>query len=169
MPATYEKIATTTLGTASSTITFSSIAASWTDIRLVIVSVHDSSSTQPLELRFNSDSGSNYSTTDLYGNGGNAGSYRYTNATKMTLQDGQTDTDKHIFSTIDIFSYAGSTYKTVLAAESSDTNGGGFVTRIVGLWRSTSAITSITLGAPLAGPQKFGVGTTATLYGILKA
>jgi hypothetical protein len=85
MATTYEKIATTTLGSASSTITFNSIAASWTDLRIVLVSVNDASSTQPVEMRFNSDSGTNYSTTNLYGNGGNAGSYRYTNANKMNF------------------------------------------------------------------------------------
>jgi hypothetical protein len=169
MATTYDKIATTTLGTASSTIEFGSISSGYTDLRIVLVSVNDASSTQPVEMRFNSDSSTNYSTTHLYGNGGNAGSYRYTNANKMTIQDGQPNSTSPIMSTIDIFSYAGNTFKTVLITESSDTNGGGFVGRIVGLWRSTSAITTITLGAPLAGPQKFGVGSIATLYGILKA
>jgi hypothetical protein len=37
MPATYEPIATTTLGTAAAFITFSSIPATYTDLRLVIV------------------------------------------------------------------------------------------------------------------------------------
>jgi hypothetical protein len=169
MPVTYDRIATTTLGSASSTIEFSSIGSSYTDLRIVLFQVYDSSNTQPLEVRFNSDSGSNYSTTDLYGNGTSAGSYRYTNATKLTLGDNTPSANLPIFNTIDIFSYAGSTYKTLLSTESSDDTNAGVVNRVVGVWRSTSAITTITLGAPLAGPQKFGVGTTATLYGILKA
>ena len=70
--------------------------------------------------------------------------------------------------TIDIFSYAGSTYKTLLTTSSTDKNTTGGIGRIISLWRSTSAITSITITDGGAG---FGwaVGTTATIYGILKA
>jgi hypothetical protein len=49
----------------------------------------------------------------------------------------------------------------------TDNNGSGGVTRSVGLWRSTSAITSISLF--IDGTTTFSTGTTATLYGILKA
>jgi hypothetical protein len=70
--------------------------------------------------------------------------------------------------TIDLFSYAGSTNKTILTTTSTDKNGSGGVGRIVSLWRSTSAITGITITDGGAG---FGwaSGTTATLYGILRA
>jgi len=66
---------------------------------------------------------------------------------------------------IDIFNYSGNTNKTVLWAESSDKNGSGAVSRNVGLWRNTSAITTIQLSD--SSSRNFGVGTTATLYGIL--
>jgi hypothetical protein len=68
--------------------------------------------------------------------------------------------------TYDIFSYAGSTFKTLLMTTSGDQNGSGWVERIVGLYRSTSAITSISIDA---SASTFAVGSTATLYGILKA
>ena len=45
-------------------------------------------------------------------------------------------------------------------------NGGGTVERSVGLWRNTAAITSITI---LLDSGNYAAGTTATLYGILKA
>ena len=41
MPATYEPIATTTLGSAATNITFSSIPATYTDLRLVLVARSD--------------------------------------------------------------------------------------------------------------------------------
>jgi hypothetical protein len=41
MAATYEPIATQTLGSAATSITFSSIAADWTDLRLVLPNVLD--------------------------------------------------------------------------------------------------------------------------------
>jgi hypothetical protein len=71
--------------------------------------------------------------------------------------------------TMDILSYRGSTFKTSLNTATNDKNGSGIVLRNVGLWRSTSAITSITLLDTYGGGGQFDVGTTATLYGILRA
>jgi hypothetical protein len=45
MATTYEKIATTTLGTAAATFTFSSIPATYTDLRLVVVMQVDTGNT----------------------------------------------------------------------------------------------------------------------------
>jgi hypothetical protein len=163
--ATYEPIATTTLGSANSTITFSSIAASWTDLRLVLV--FTPSSGQDCILRFNSDSASNYSQTTLYGNGTTAGSGRQTAQTSIDLtgtSGGPSTTIPQMF-TYDIFSYAGSTTnKTLLGVVTMDQNGSGNTNNVVGLWRSTAAITRIDL--TLLSSANFNTGTTATLYGI---
>jgi hypothetical protein len=48
-----------------------------------------------------------------------------------------------------------------------DKNGSGAVWQIVGLWRSTSAITSINFFSSTG--NNFAIGTTATLYGIKNA
>jgi hypothetical protein len=69
--------------------------------------------------------------------------------------------------TVDIFSYAGSTNKTALVTSQSDQNGSGAVERSCGLWRNTAAITRIDIFPNSA--NNFATGTTATLYGILKA
>ena len=163
MPATYEKIASTTLGSTGD-ITFNSIAASWTDLRIVLVGKTNGGFTHPA-IRFNSDSGSNYSNTRIYGDGSSATSSRSTSQSRI---NGTTDIGSNpaLFAW-DIFSYAGGTYKTVLLNSNSDQNGSGTVERLVGLWSSTSAITSISV-FDLYGTG-FGSGTTATLYGILKA
>ena len=167
MPATFEPIATTTLGSAAASITFSSISSAYTDLRLVIVATMDSGGTMPT-LQFNNDTAANYSTTSLYGTGASAGSCRTTNYNYFELGGESTggSTTIPMLLTIDIFSYAGSTNKTILGSESNDLNGSGEVTRRVGLWRSTSAITSIKIPTS-SGNLK--AGTTATLYGILKA
>ena len=164
--ATYEPIATTTLGSASATITFSSIPATYTDLRLVIIPLANSSP-DDFYLRFNSDSATNYSITTLYGSGSAAASNRATNATGILMTRGtQTQLSTPTLRTADIFSYAGSTYKTVLTTESSDLNGSGTTVVNVGLWRSTSAITTITLNRV---GDSFAAGTTATIYGIKAA
>jgi len=169
MPAgpTYEKIATTTLGSASTPITFNSITSAYTDLRLVVVVTSTSSATN-VQVQFNSDTGTNYSSTYLNGNGTAAASGRNTSATNIQFTDvTATSTTVPQMYTLDIFSYAGSTFKTALGTSSQDYNGSGSSASIVGLWRSTSAINSITIKT--SGAPTFSTGTTATLYGILKA
>ena len=161
MPATYEPIATTTLGSAASTITFSSITSSYTDLRLVLVCRTTTANNAPL-IRFNSDTGSNYSGTFIYGDGATATSSRSTSAT--FISPGDVRSDQWVFIATDIFSYAGSTNKTVLTENSGDRNGSGLVYRFCSLWRNTAAINAISITAPSS--DTFITGTTATLYGI---
>jgi hypothetical protein len=167
MPATYEPIATTTLSSAASSITFSSIASSWTDLRIVWNFQAVSASNYPY-LQLNGDTSANYSYTTLYGTGTAAGSQRSSsNNGAYLVSYAAASTSQWQIEEIDIFSYAGSTYKTILNGYSGDTNGGGFVSKGVNLWRSTSAITSVTLKFDAGG--NMAAGTTATLYGIKNA
>lgn len=167
MPATFEPIATTTLGSAAATITFSSIPNTYTDLRLVVVATASSGTNNAVfNLRFNSDTGSNYSSTYLHGDGSSAVSTRLTNETYIPMTQstgfGLTTANPSILEA-DIFSYAGSTNKSVLYTQSNDKNGSGSVAKGVGLWRSTSAITSVSI---YTYNFQYAAGTTATLYGI---
>jgi hypothetical protein len=163
---TYTPIATTTLGSTTTAVTFSSLG-SYTDLRLVTV-VKNTSGDWDLTYRFNSDSGSNYSRTVLTGNGTTANSYRESNATYLRPDvDAYVNSSTWQFVTTDFMNYSNSTtYKTSL----SRVNGGATpaVEATVGLWRSTSAITSITVELQ-AGSGTFQVGSTFTLYGIASA
>jgi hypothetical protein len=162
MPTSTEvAIATTTLSSAASTITFSSIPGTYTDLRLVLTG-YTSPAADPV-VRFNSDSGSNYSQTIIKGNGSTALSTRYTNRTgiEYSYSDVGPYTQPSL-TLIDIFSYTGSTNKTALFDLSADANGSQGLTRTVGLWRNTSAITRIDIVS-----ATWVAGTTATLYGIL--
>jgi hypothetical protein len=166
MPSTYEPIATTTLGSATTTITFSSIPATYTDLRLVLVARAVSTSIS-VDVRFNSDSGSNYSKTILYGDGTAAQSGRTTSQTQIGTNYGSAfDATNPGLLTMDLFSYAGSTNKTVLFTVDNDLNGSGETQRTVALWRNTSAINTI---AMISSANQFKIGTTATLYGIKNA
>ena len=166
MPATYEPITTTTLGTAASTITFSSIAGTYTDLRVVLVANSTTAGASPY-YRFNNISTLTYSTTYIAGNGATASSSRTTNQFYiMAGNTVSTSTTIPVFVTFDVLSYAGSTHKTSLYTTSNDLNGSGVVERGVGLWQGTNAITRIDVA--LSG-STMAAGTTATLYGILKA
>lgn len=163
MPATYESIATTTISSPTSSITFSGIASSWTDLRISFSALAGTGS--QLTMRLNSDTSSNYSYQDFIGTGSSVSGNRSTNATSFVMHYNGFDATLPTFVPIDIFSYAGSTYKTVLYGWNADRNGSGYVKYSVGLWRSTSAITSVTL----TSDGTMAAGTIATLYGIKNA
>jgi hypothetical protein len=160
MPTTYEPIATTTLSGSTSEVTFTSIPATFTDLRLVFAGV---SSAQALCIQFNGDTSTNYSLTVLRGDGTSAVSSRNTSIDRLIVCS-LTGTNPNLLTT-DVFSYAGSTYKTLLSSSSEDNNGSGNTRQSVGLWRSTSAITSLRL----YGFSASNITGTATLYGIKAA
>jgi len=82
MASTYTPIATTTASGSSGTITFSGISGSYTDLILIYAAKDGNSSTEGnANIQFNSDTGSNYSYTNLYGNGSSAGSSRASSTT----------------------------------------------------------------------------------------
>lgn len=168
MPKTYTPIARTTLSSAAATVTFSSISGSYTDL-ILVVNCGASSAGVTHDFRFNSDSGTNYSLTDLYGNGSTAASSRASNQTKgsfayFVVADSPVEHN----AILHIMNYSNTTtFKTALSRSNrGSANNFPGAEAIVNLWRSTAAITSITL-LPNAG--NFVAGSTFTLYGILAA
>ena len=162
MPATYEPIYTTTLGSDQSSVNLSSISG-YTDL-VLIVSGKSSPAGAAYTLQFNGDTTSNYSNTYLYGSGSGSGaSGRSSSVTEMNI--GNTDTGNNQITIINIFNYANSTtYKTVLSKGGGATIG---AISYVGLWRKTpEPITSIRLGV---NTGTINTGSTVTLYGILAA
>ena len=164
MATTYEPIATSTFNSTFSTVTFSGIPSTYTDLRLTVTGTVVTNDV--LRARVNGDSGTNYSYTLMYGNGTSAIADTNTARSLITMGAGGMQTSNTTFFTLDIFSYAGSTYKTMLGTASGDFNGSGTTTVAVNLWRSTSAINSITVFTN--GGNNFSSGT-ATLYGIKAA
>lgn len=158
MTATYEKIATTTLSTGGN-LSFTSIPSTYTDLVLVASSPGATNVGSVIGLRFNNDTGTNYSDTILYG--GNAtGSTKNNNASYiMALYYFGL---KSVQSTLiyNIMNYANTTtYKTTLIRA----NSGQETDAIVGLWRSTSAINRVDL---FVDSSTFVSSSTFTLYGI---
>ena len=166
MPATYEPIATQTLSSGATSVTFNSISGSYSDLVLVS-SAQGTNATDTFTLIFNGDTGSNYSITRLYGLGSGSGaSNRYTSQPNMAIGDYMPDSTYFFPVIAQIQNYSNSTtYKTVLSRVNAPDN---FVGAIVGLWRNTAAITSITIRES-AGAVNLKAGSTFTLYGIAAA
>jgi hypothetical protein len=165
MPSTYTPIATTTLGSAAASYTFSSIPSTYTDLVVVIWSSTGSSDNEDA-FRFNSDSGTNYSSTYLFGNGTTASSGRFTTSNAMRLLGG--GLTNGMMAIAHIMNYSNSTtYKTAISRYEVSAGGQRTVAASVGLWRNTAAITSVTITTTTA--NTYPVGSTFTLYGIKAA
>jgi len=162
--ATYEPIYSTTLSTNAASITFSSIAASWTDLKLIFVTTITSSAHTKVQL--NNDTAGNYSAIIIKNTGtSNSTSTSDSNGNYIFVSN-MPSVSVPCFYTYDFFNYAGNTYKTCLSSSSTDINGSGVVGRSVSSWRSTDAITSIKIDS---NGNNFKPGTIATLYGIKAA
>ena len=160
MASTYTPIATYTVSSAQSSYTFSSIAGTYTDIILVFNGTCATGTTS-MNITVNSDTGSNYSMTRLYGNGTTAYSERQSNVASMIVGIVGTTQSMNI---VQFQNYSNTTtYKTVLSRQSVPSDPDIAVAAGVGLWRNTAAITSMTITAP---PRNFQTGSTFTLYGI---
>ena len=161
---TYTPIATTTLASATSTVTFSSISGTYTD--LVFIFSGNTSAIANSFMRFNSDSGSNYSMTWMAGTGSAVATDREISKTRLLIDVyGYANPSNITNKVMSIQNYSNSTtYKTVLSRANNSANG---TEALVGLWRSTSAITQIDILTLSA--TTFSVGSTFTLYGIAAA
>ena len=157
---TYTPIASVDVTNVTSTV-FSSLG-SYTDI-VVVGSGLTRGTANSLFMRFNSDTGSNYSYTQLVGNGTTASSSRASNQTGIMIGAGTTG----LSSTPTMFvcqvqNYRNTnTFKTIL---SRDTDSNGSTEAFVGLWRNTNAITSIEV---YTGGNF--TGGTINLYGVANA
>jgi hypothetical protein len=156
-------IETKTLGAAASSIEFTSIPQDGTDL-LLLVSPSNSTDLVETRLRFNSDTGSNYTTRRLYGSGSSVA--RDTSSTTYLpfLLGNATSFTANTFGNgaITIPNYRGSTAKSVSADTVSENNGTESYQNITaGLWNSTAAITSILILPPSGNLL---ANTTASLY-----
>jgi hypothetical protein len=167
MTATYEKIETTTLGSDTLYIDFTSISGSYTD--LILITNYFMAATCTVGMRFNSDTGSNYSSTNVRGNGTTASSGRQSSSTAIDNSLDDIARNPNVANAVTIWNiqnYSNSTtYKTVLYRHNNATADTPGTSAGVGLWRSTSAITDIRLLAT-SSAQNFKSGSTFTLYGI---
>jgi hypothetical protein len=158
---TYVAIATQTLGSATTSLNFNSISGAYTDL-VLIVTGSPTAATQGQFLQFNSDTSTNYSTTYIYGDGTSAASTRTSSQTG--IQIGNLTSGVQHNTIVQIMNYSNTTtYKTALSRYNNTANSTGAQ---VGLWRSTAAITSITV---YLNSSTFIAGSTFSLYGIKAA
>jgi hypothetical protein len=172
MPNTYTELRKTTVGTATSSVTLDLTGISgYTDLVLVafVRNTSGSATDESLNLEVNGDSGSNYSFTQLYGNGSTASSNRVSNTTVYSsagrVSGGGTTAGTFGANIIQLQNYSNTTTNKTFLTRGNTAE--SYALTSVGLWRSTAAITSIKLSS--GGGFNLAVGSTFSLYGIANA
>jgi len=173
-PATsYESIATVTVGSGgSATIDFTSIPGTYThlQLRFLIGSARNTSAYSASRITFNSDTGSNYASHRLFGDGSSVSADSQTTQTAL-YSAWYPNGSKQYFgvAVLDILDYANTNkYKTVRVlsgVEDNAASSAGVVGLVSGLWMSTSAITSISI-AEGSYTNNFLQYSQVALYGI---
>jgi hypothetical protein len=162
----YTPIATTTLGSAAASYTFSSIPSTYTDLVLV-ANYGSATTTQSIEMRVNGDTSAstNYSWTWIFGNGTSASSSRESSGNRILFgQIGTSATTTDNNSIFHFMNYANTTTNKSIIGRFNTVERG--VAAIVNTYRSTTAISSISM---FTQAGNFNAGSTFTLYGIASA
>lgn len=173
VPSSFNFIATATVSSPVSSITFSSIPSTYKhlQIRGICRNTANVGGDAP-GMRFNSDTASNYSLHNINANGTSATVFNLASDTNAMFGYNTADASygSNIFASIvvDILDYADTNkYKTLFSRYGSDNNGSprnnGLMTAN---WRSTSAISSITLAPYPFTTNTWVAGTTFALYGM---
>ena len=173
VPNSYESIATVTVTSNVTNVEFTSIPATYTHLQIRgIGKVSSTDGVANPALTFNSDTGSNYSASRLYGAGTAAAADSFASQTYIRcgfFTDSSSGKD-NMFGAIvlDILDYANTNkYKTVRLLSGNDvnvaSNNVSFIAFTSGLWQNTAAITSIKISV---ASNNFVQYSQFALYGI---
>jgi hypothetical protein len=170
MAITYKAIATVTVGSGgASTISFSSIPATYTDLVVKVSARTNNPYNQDWLLMMFNNSNSSLKALRLSGTGSSADSSSNTGSQIWGATAVGATATASTFSNADIYvpNYTSSNYKSWSTDTVNEINATGteVITNLfAGLWSSTAAITTVTLTPFSAGTiQQY---STATLYGI---
>ena len=163
----FESIASTTLGSGTYSVTFNSIPATYQHLQIRIMKIQTGNDSTLMQ--FNSNTAANYTTHGIWGSGASVGAIGYanTNFIYTTSYAVSANSSFPVVQIIDIHDYASTTKnKTVRFFSGNNQNStDGGIDLGSGLWRSTSAISSINIFHD-SGGTNMSAGTTIALYGI---
>jgi hypothetical protein len=173
--ATYTLIDSEVLTSSQASVTFSAIPATYTDLVLRISARTNNAGTvtDSIEITFNGDTASNYSTRIVAGSGSAAFSDQYSNNVPSRAWYGATGNTAtaSTFGSTEVYipNYLVSQNKQISIFGLGETNAtAAYRSAVASLWRNTAAITSILLD-PLDGSASFQTGSSFYLYGISNA
>jgi hypothetical protein len=160
MSAAMVSLATITLGSAASTVTFSSIPATYRDLRIVANVTGTGAILDSDYVKFNTST-ADFTTVQMYGNGSSAGS---NTGTSGRVSNYENTVGRPYVWTLDIMDYSATDkHKSYLSRFNADDAGVG---AFAGRWAQTTALNAIQI-YPATG--QYAAGSTFSLYGIVSA
>jgi hypothetical protein len=166
VPSTYIPIATNTVaGASTTTITFSSIPSTYTD--LVIIAQYKAVSNNYLMVRLNGDTGNNYSRTEIQSTGSSVFNYNGSNEPYAYISSVYAQAGEFGTFILNFNNYSNSTTnKNILSRGNNAASSAGGTSAVINTWRSTAVVNTILLTPIGTG---FDIGSTFSLYGIKAA
>jgi hypothetical protein len=161
---TYTPLATVTLASTNSSVSFSNIPATpYRDLILVVRGAI--SGTANIQMRFNSDSGSNYPNVFMRGQSSGTQSNTYT-PSNVQLTISAVGTGNEFTALAQIMDYSATDKHKMILNRSGYTNdiGSSVVEATAARWASTVAINSIAI---TTSTSTFGIGSIFSLYGVI--
>ncbi len=166
----FESIATATVGSSQATVSFTSIPATYTHLQIRAIGRNTGAGVveDDLLMKFNSDTGANYTIHYLGGNGSSTFATGVGNRSDPRggfTVDGGSLANTFASNVIDILDYSNTNkYKTTRTLTGSERNGAGTIMLESGVWMNTAAITRIDFTT--AGGSNFAQYSSFALYGI---
>lgn len=162
----YESIATINGNGSTATITFSSIPSTYTHLQ-VRVMARVAAGGEDLSVRFNGDTGANYSRHRITGSGtaaASAGNASVNQITTLGSAGMPSAANTYAVSIIDVLNYTNTNiYKTARMLSGQDSNGTGGIEMTSGAWLNTAAVTSLTI---FSNSSNYPTAASFALYGI---
>jgi hypothetical protein len=161
---TYDLLASNVLTSATSSITFSSLPSTGYRDLVVVATGIATGNFIGMFARFNGDSGGNYNSVNMRGDGTTAASSVANSASSLYIANNYAyaGTNQAILAIMSIMDYTTSKHKPTFARSNSPLG----VEAVAGRWANTSAINSVEIIATSGNGFQFASGSSFYLYGI---
>jgi hypothetical protein len=155
---TYTPLATVTLASTNTSITFTSIPATYRDL-VVVSNISRATADGLIQIQLNSDTGSNYSRVWMLGSGSGSGNSGTSTDSGYKMLSYSTRISTVISQ---LFDYSATDKHKTMLWRGNDS--GAEVSAMAGRWANTAAVTTLRVHTVVGD---FASGSTFSLYGVI--
>jgi hypothetical protein len=155
---TYTALATVTLASTNTSITFSNIPATYRDL-VVVSNISRATADGLIQIQLNSDTGSNYSRIWMLGSGSGSGNSGTSTDSGYKMLSYSTRISTVISQ---LFDYSATDKHKIMLWRGNDS--GAEVSAMAGRWANTAAVNTLRVHTVVGD---FATGSTFSLYGVI--